>query len=699
MLISCSRGMDRIAHLQTFIPDALVSPSLRADPARVAGFMGWGAKASGRQAERRAHGADETVRPLLFEDGFLRSFGTGARFHPLSMVVDPAGAYYDASRRTELERLLDSPAALIDAQGPARQEDVERARALILEHHLSKYNHALAPFVDPKADQAGRKRILVVDQTAGDLSIALGKACATTFRNMLDAARIEHPEAFIYIKTHPEVSAGVKKGHLCDTAPDERTVLVREAIDPYSLLAAMDEVYVATSHLGFEALLAGKTVHVFGLPWYAGWGVTEDRLVCERRQRRRSVNELFAAAYFHYSRYLDPVTRRPGTIFDAIEWLVTQRTMARRFPGRMICIGFRAWKAVQLSPLLSLFPGHTQFVKTVEEASRLSFDSNDCLVVWGNTPSDALVALAKTRGIRLIRLEDGFLRSVGLGSELIPPMSIVMDEAVLYFDPSAPSQLERRLLEACPDAALLERAQKVRARIVSQRLTKYNVDRIEQPTWITCGRPVVFVPGQVEDDASIAAGCVSVRTNLALIQAARAAHPDAYLVYKPHPDVAIGNRRGHLAPERLHQWVDHIETDCSVIDCIERADIIHTMTSQAGFDALLRGKKVVTHGVPFYAGWGLTEDRCTDHPAWHRRQQRSAPLSIDAFVAVALLEYPIYWDHELQGYTRCEAVIERLIEARDGVPGRAPRRRSWAQRQWRKLGILLKAAISQRVPQ
>ena len=691
MLISCSRGMDRITHLQSFIPDALVPASLRADPVRIAGFMGWGAKASGRQAERRAR--DAAAQPLLFEDGFLRSFGTGSRFHPLSMVVDPAGAYYDATRRTGLERLLDSPATLISPQGAATPEDVARARTLILEHRLSKYNHALTPFEDPKAEHKG-KRILVVDQTAGDLSIALGGASAATFRNMLDAARIEHPDAILYVKTHPEVSAGAKKGHLCSTVSDGRTVLIRDAVEPYSLLAAMDEVYVVTSHLGFEALLAGKTVNVFGLPWYAGWGVTEDRLVCERRQRTRSVDELFAAAYFHYSSYLNPITHQSGTIFDAIDWLIQQRNMARRFSGRMICVGFRKWKAVQLAPLLSLFPGKVRFVKNAKEATRLCFDSKDCLVVWGNAPVAAVVALAKARGVRLIRLEDGFLRSVGLGSDLIPPMSLVMDEAVLYFDPSAPSGLERMLLDAHVDETTLARARRIRERLVSHRLTKYNVDPLSRPEWETKGREVILVPGQVEDDASITAGCGSVRTNLALIQAARAAHPDAFLVYKPHPDVASGNRRGRIDPAQLRMWVDHVETGCSVIDCIEHADVIHTMTSQAGFDALLRGKKVVTHGLPFYAGWGLTQDCYTDHPAYVRRQQRTAPLTLDALVAITLLEYPIYWDPQLQGYTRCEAVIERLIEQRHGEQGARRTRLSWIERQWRKLGVLVRAGLA-----
>src|SRR3546814_14344093 len=95
---------------------------------------------------------------------------------------------------------------------------------------------------------------------------------------MLAAARAEHPEATIYVKTHPEVSSGRKAGYLSHIQNDERTVVLRDAVNPLSLIAQMDHVYVVTSTMGFEALLAGKPVTCFGLPWYAGWRSEERRV-------------------------------------------------------------------------------------------------------------------------------------------------------------------------------------------------------------------------------------------------------------------------------------------------------------------------------------------------------------------------------------------------------------------------------------
>ena len=145
---------------------------------------------------------------------------------------------------------------------------------------------------------------------------------------MLAAALANHPRATVYVKTHPEAASGRKGGHFAALVEGERVVLLRQAIEPLSLLRAVDHVYVVSSTLGFEALLAGKPVHCFGLPWYAGWGATVDALRCERRTRRRGVDELFAAAYLRYARYLNPETHERGSIFDVIAWLVRQRRMA-----------------------------------------------------------------------------------------------------------------------------------------------------------------------------------------------------------------------------------------------------------------------------------------------------------------------------------------------------------------------------------
>jgi capsular polysaccharide export protein len=79
-----------------------------------------------------------------------------------------------------------------------------------------------------------------------------------------------------------------------------------------SLIAMVDEVHVNTSLAGFEALLRQKSVTTYGVPFYAGWGLTTDRgPVPARRSTRRTIDELVAASLLLYPRYLDPDTGLP----------------------------------------------------------------------------------------------------------------------------------------------------------------------------------------------------------------------------------------------------------------------------------------------------------------------------------------------------------------------------------------------------
>ena len=358
---------------------------------------------------------------------------------------------------------------------------------------------------------------------------------------------------------------------------------------------------------------------------------------------------------------------------------------------RLIGVGFRRWKQAHLRPLLSLQPGRVVFVADAAGASALQPSAADALVFWGATPPPGVAALAQRSGARLVRVEDGFVRSVGLGSDLIRPLSLVLDTHGIYFDPTQPSALEALLNSATFGADELAEAARVRAFMVEHGLTKYNHEPRGAAQWPSAGRRVVLVPGQVEDDASIRLGCTGVNTNAGLLQAARAACPKAFIVYKPHPDVASGNRRGRLSLAEAARWADHVEPTLSVVSCIEACDELHTLTSLAGFDALLRGKRVVTHGQPFYAGWGLTDDRALEGVAWARRQRR---LSLDELVAGTLLRYPIYWDWRLRGYTTCMAVLRQLAATRDALVdsgGLEQLRSGWLRRQGRKARTLFDA--------
>jgi capsular polysaccharide export protein len=190
----------------------------------------------------------------------------------------------------------------------------------------------------------------------------------------------------------------------------------------------------------------------------------------------------------------------------------------------------------------------------------------------------------------------------------------------------------------------------------------------------------VLVPGQVENDLSLRLGGGEIRSNLALLQAARAARPEAFLIFKPHPDVVRGFRPGRVKGSAARALADAVVDDVSIEALIDAADEVFTMTSLAGFEALMRGKRVATRGTPFYAGWGLSEDSI----GCARRTRR---LALDELVAGALILYPRYL-HPVSGYM-CE--IEDLLDYFDGVARATPDRRPASP--LRRLGWRLRSLV------
>jgi capsular polysaccharide export protein len=199
--------------------------------------------------------------------------------------------------------------------------------------------------------------------------------------------------------------------------------------------------------------------------------------------------------------------------------------------------------------------------------------------------------------------------------------------------------------------AELARAAALRNRVVALGVTKYNLG-LHHPAWAApAGKLVVLVPGQVADDASIRLGTRAIGTADALLREVRKLRPDAFVVYKPHPDVLSGNRNGLIDAQQL---ADVVDTDADLLSLVDAADEVHTLSSLAGFDALLRGKAVFTYGLPFYAGWGLTHDALAPLPWRHRA------LTLDMLCAGVLLHYPLYWDWRTRLFTTPEAVVEQL---------------------------------------
>lgn len=624
-----SNGIRKIPNLADFLPEYRIQKHSRAAEA----VIGWGLRPTTRKA--RAFAQAKSLPFVALEDGFLRSVGLGvAGWPPFAMVVDDTGIYYDTTRPSRLENLI------LAAEMPSETlSQAQQAIDLILENRLSKYNHA-PEFSDGLMPSEKNKNIvLVIDQTFGDMALQYGGADETTFAQMFQTALAEHPDAEIWVKTHPDVLSGKKRGYLTGLAQQNRVRLLAEDINPISLLQKVDEVYCVTSHMGFEALLCGKPVRVFGLPWYAGWGVSDDRhpeaarLVEQGRRAPRSLLQLFAAAYLQYSRYLNPYTGKAGTIFDVIDYLASTRRLNDKLRGEIWCVGMSLWKRAVVKPFFAVPSCRLKFAKSVAHLAQQNLPPDARVLAWGAGKQE-LADFAAARGLPLLRMEDGFLRSVGLGSNLVPPLSLVIDDMGIYFDARTPSRLEHILQHRRFSDRELQTALNLQTALTEHNISKYNVGS-QNFTPPPAGKTVILVPGQVEDDASVRFGSPEIRSNLDLLKAVRARRPEAYIIYKPHPDVVSGNRVGVVPAEEAARYADQTAAEADISVCLQHADEVHTMTSLTGFEALLRGKKVCCYGQPFYAGWGLTEDMLPI-------ARRTRRLSLPELIAGTLQEYPGY---------------------------------------------------------
>lgn len=595
----------------------------------------WGAAPSAERGLAVAEGRDTPV--LRVEDAFLRSLHPGRveREPPLGLVLDKTGLHFDASQPSDLERLLindplDDSALLNSARDLMGR--IQRSR-------LSKYSA-----YDPELTVPEPGYVLVIDQVEGDASVLASVPGAdmarARFAEMLYYAQTEHPAARILIRSHPETHAGKRQGHYTQDQAQGRISFVDGAYAPMDLLEGAIAVYTLSSHMGFEAILAGHKPRVFGTPFYAGWGLTEDEHQLIRRQRKLTRAQLFAGAMMRYPVWYDPYHDRLCDLERVIGTLeATQRAYLEDRNG-WVGRNIRLWKRPHIQAMFGRQnPMRFRGAHPIEGAK---------VMAWGMAAKDGEVCV-----------EDGFIRSQGLGAKLVPPLSLVLDETGIYYDPTRPSRLETLIAQSIdlPDHALA-RARRIIRRILIEQVTKYATGVPSNPLDMEGKRPVLLVPGQVEDDASVIIGSPEIQTNAALLKRVRDANAEAHILYKPHPDVVAGLRPGLVADAT--QWADEVVTDIPMARLLAQVDAVWTMTSLTGFEALLRDVPVTTLGLPFYAGWGLTTDLCPT-PA-----RRGKVVTLEMLVHAALIDYPRYFDPITEQACPIEVALDRL--AAGGVP-------------------------------
>ena len=616
----------------------------------------WGRKPVAKRGLAVAHFFKKPV--VTIEDAFLRSVLTGRQGeHPIGIVVDAAGIYFDTTGPSDLDALLKKAVHLPEEEQKRAAEEMAHMGRL----KLSKFNN-FSPVTPDFPDDF----VLVIDQTLDDAAIAQGGANAASFGDMLAYARSENPQKKILIKTHPETSAGLRQGYFSQADCDNQVALITEQIPPVVLLEKASKIYCVTSQMGLEAIFAGLQPILYGRPFYAGLGLTDDRGPAWDRGLNLTPAQLFWATHLQYSKWYDPYFDR-ATDFIAVAGILQARARQHQDNKRpAICVGMRLWKRGFLRRFLSGEASAPLFIENTQDAVKAASIEAGRVLVWAGRETEDLATACVQGDVPLIRVEDGFLRSVGLGAQLIAPVSLAFDDTGIYYDPTRPCQLERIIGQHAGLSEIdLNRARHVQSRIVALKMTKYNLAVASVTVTAKNGQEVLLVPGQVEDDASIQKGAGQIKTNLGLLQAVRKDFPAAYIVFKPHPDVEAGLRIGAVKMNDALKFADSVAAESNMADLLDQVDRVATITSLAGFEGLLRGKSVTCYGHPFYSGWGLTDDKAG------KISRRKARPGLAALIHACLIEYPRYWDPVTRSPCPIEVVLERFergqMQTKDGV--------------------------------
>lgn len=352
------------------------------------------------------------------------------------------------------------------------------------------------------------------------------------------------------------------------------------------------------------------------------------------------------------SKFAKALSNPRGFIVDAVKNKrhlsnLKSRVAAAKGEGRKVAIliGFSSWKTWMreyLSEYEVIFVGHSPRVKPHLLEAIGEFGDVE-VFVWSYKFPQELRRICKDANIPLTMVEDGFIRSFGLGVKKSAPLSLVFDQSAMHFDRSTASDLEQFLSthDFAADTELMARADAMIDNLVDARVSKYNGlgDDVDLRTslGIEPNQKCVLVLGQVEDDLSLKHGLEGEMSGNDLVLVAAMENPDAVIIYRPHPESRAVSKKHYSNPKDVTHVCHVVDEDVSLHACFDAANEVYTMTSLAGFEALIRGIKVKTFGLPFYAGWGATTDVDS------RAVLRTARLTPREIFAAAYILYPRYW--------------------------------------------------------
>ncbi|MDO9452305.1 MAG: hypothetical protein Q7J29_05535 [Stagnimonas sp.] len=621
---------------------------------------------------KQAGGKIRTVTP-----GVVHQLGIGkGAFTPAAWNVERDVTGRESDGRTHLMETLDEGDFVHD-EALMAQADVLRKGVLEI---LDRNSAAHAAEMDPNRPQ----RILVIGQPEDHPAVNSQGPKRFTSNDLVMMARMEHPGAEIVYRVDI-ANLKKKRAALSDPSQVASYCSILSLAEPISAqIEGSDRVYTISHIGGFEALLRGKPVTVFGTPFYAGWGLTEDRQALARG-RALSIDELFVGCCLAAPIYVDPLYK----VVSENPALMLQRMLTSMQPTKLqlpeptaeskltqkqtvtYLIGEIPYKSL----MSSWFPNRrfihiplTTNAKEFSQKFKKGIDQNrssEFITCQGAIPLHLRQYIRSSKR-KNFYLGEGFIRSVELPQANTPPYSLVLDGAVPFFDSSTASDLENIIAQYDFDAdiELMQRARLSIELLVEKGVSKFNHSSRVSDVQVVYGvknRPRVLVLGQSEYAPSVKLANPRHYSNNDVVMIAAMENPGAQIIFKPHPEVMSKARPTASNPDKVRHLCDVLAQDLPISQALETVDHVYTISSLGGFEALLRNIKVTTLGSPFYAGWGISDDR---QPPERRQRQ----LSVEQVFAAAYILYPVYVDPLYKVQSTIETMVPRLLQSKASMP-------------------------------
>ncbi len=296
------------------------------------------------------------------------------------------------------------------------------------------------------------------------------------------------------------------------------------------------------------------------------------------------------------------------------------------FPEHKLAFVRGARGFIRLRRLLRRFPKHKEFL----------------FVGWGTKLPKYAERYAERHKIAVRYVEDGFLRSFHPGALHTKPWSLTIDAQAPYYTTQQSTDLQELLTRTAQKDKNDKAGEAGIALMRAGRLTKYFSLRIGDDVWtppLIDDRKIILVIGQIEDDAAILKGYARKWfgprfSNLLVVQKAIKDHPDAYVIYRPHPDTFLNGRKSRHE-RKIAKMCTVVEPIVPLHSLFPHVDHVYSGTSLAAFEAALLDIPVTTLGLPFYAA-----SPAIDHLQGPR--QGFGQLSLPRLFSVVYLEYPRY---------------------------------------------------------